>query len=78
MEYRFASLEKLIETHIWENDRINKEDRQKTQKLIEQEIMDRAKRLVRILKDTENIEFDLKNKSLEEEVEGIIRWVVNP
>lgn len=74
--YRFDTLDSLIEKHIFENDRINKEDRETTQKLIEVEIMERAKRLIRLLKDTKNIEYDLKNRTVEEEVASIMQHVV--
>lgn len=76
--YRMDSLTKLIEKHLFENDRINKEDKERTQNLIEQEIMERAKRIIKVLKDTENIEIDLKRKTIEEEAAGIVRWIMNP
>ena len=74
--YRFDTLDSLIEKHIFENGRINKEDRETAQKLIEVEIMERAKRLIRLLKDTKNIEYDLKNRTVEEEVASIMQHVV--
>lgn len=74
--YRFDTLDSLIEKHIFENGRINKEDRETNQKLIEVEIMERAKRLIRLLKDTKNIEYDLKNRTVEEEVASIMQHVV--
>lgn len=76
--YRFKSLEELIYSFIWEMDRINDEDREKTQKLIKSEILERAKRLIRTLEDTENLKNDLERKSIEEEVSSIMKWVVKP
>lgn len=76
--YRFKSLEELIFSYLWEMDRTNKEDAAQTQKLIKSEILERAKRLVKVLEDTESVEDDLKRRSLEEEVESIMKWVVKP
>jgi len=76
--YRFKSIEELIYSFIWEMDRINDEDREKTQKLIKSEILERAKRLIRTLEDTENLKNDLERKSIEEEVSSIMKWVVKP
>ena len=75
--YRFDKLETLIEKHIWENDRIDAEDRKTTQRLIEQELRERTERLIRVLRDTQSIQYDLKNRNIEEEVTSIMRWVVD-
>lgn len=76
--YRFKSLEELIYSYIWEMDRINNEDREKTQKLIKSEILERAKRLIRTLEDVESLKSDLERRSIEEEVSSIMKWVVKP
>jgi hypothetical protein len=76
MEYRYRSTEKLIEDYIFEYGRKNDEDRKRTQKLIKQELLERANRLIRVLEDEENIKFDLKNRTIEEEAQAIIKWVV--
>lgn len=76
--YRFKSIEELIYSFIWEMDRINDEDREKTQKLIKSEILERAKRLIRMIEDTENLKSDLERRSIEEEVASIMKWIVKP
>lgn len=76
--YRFKSLEELIYSYIWEMDRINDDDREKTQKLIKGEILERTKRLIRTLEDVESLKSDLERRSIEEEVSSIMKWVVKP
>lgn len=76
--YRFKPLEELIYSFIWEMDRINDDDREKTQKLIKGEILERAKRLIRTLEDVESLKSDLERRSIEEEVSSIMKWVVKP
>ena len=76
--YRFMTLETLIRIYIDETHRINQDDKAITQKLVKNEIRARMNRLIRALEDEENIEYDLKNRTPEEEAAAFMRWIVNP
>ena len=75
--YRYRTLDSLIETYIDEHKRINREDRETTQRLIKAELQERMRRLIRLLDDVKSLEYDLKNRTMEEEIASIKRYVLN-
>ena len=50
-DYRLWTTEELIEAYAWEADRINQEDRRRTQRLIKQELKRRFDATLRLLDD---------------------------
>lgn len=75
-DYRHYSLERLIREYLMETQRIDERNRKQSQKLIKEEILDRARRVVRFLENEECIKIDLKNRTIDEEVASVMRWIV--
>lgn len=75
-DYRHYSIERLIREYLMETQRIDERNRKQSQKLIKDEILDRARRIVKFLEDEKHIEYDLKNRTIDEEVESVMRWIV--
>ena len=55
-DYRLWTTEELIEAYAWEAKRINQEDRQRTQRLIKQELKRRFDATLRLLDDEQTTE----------------------
>lgn len=75
-DYRHYSFERLIREYLMEIQRIDERNSKQSKKLIKEEILDRAKRIVRFLEDEEHIEYDLKNRTIDEEVASVLKWIV--
>lgn len=75
-DYRHYPLERLIREYLMETQRIDERNRKQSQKLIKDEILDRARRVIRFLENEECIKIDLKNRTIDEEVESVMRWIV--